>query len=351
MSTLRVATIGAGYFSRFHHDAWSRIEDASLVAVCDQDAAKAQDYAERFAVPAVYTDVDAMLEAERPDLVDIITPPHTHLELIRKTTARRIPTICQKAFCTSVAEAEEATRIAAEADTMLVVHENFRFQPWHREIRSQIEAGRIGSVYQASFRLRPGDGQGPRAYLDRQPYFQKMERFLVHETAIHFVDTFRYLFGPVEAVMARLVRLNPAIVGEDAGIILFEFANGARAMLDGNRLGDHQADDRRLTMGEMLVEGSDGTIRLDGYGRLFFRAFGSNDESEIAYERNMEGFGGDSVLALQRHVVDHLLRQTPVVNAAADYLANLRIEAAIYASARDGMLKTVQDDSHAEGAL
>jgi len=51
MSTLRVATIGAGYFSRFHHDAWSRLEDATLVAVCDQDAAKAQDYAERFAVP------------------------------------------------------------------------------------------------------------------------------------------------------------------------------------------------------------------------------------------------------------------------------------------------------------
>ena len=31
-----------------------------------------------------------------------------------------------------------------------------------------------------------GDGQGPRAYLDRQPYFQQMPRFLIHETAIHY---------------------------------------------------------------------------------------------------------------------------------------------------------------------
>ncbi|MEF2552964.1 Gfo/Idh/MocA family oxidoreductase [Aurantimonas sp. A2-1-M11] len=351
MSKLRVATIGAGYFSRFHHDAWSRIDDASLVAVCDQDAAKAREYADRWSVPNVYTDVDAMLDTVRPDLVDIITPPHTHLELIRKTTGRKIPTVCQKAFCTGISEAEEAAKLAADAQTLLVVHENFRFQPWYREIRRQIEAGRVGTVYQAGFRMRPGDGQGPRAYLDRQPYFQKMERFLVHETAIHFVDTFRYLFGPVDAVMARLTRLNPVIAGEDAGFILFEFANGVRAMFDGNRLGDHLADDRRLTMGEMLVEGSEGTIRLDGYGRLFFRSFGTNVKSEIAYERNMEGFAGDSVLALQRHVVDHLLQGTPVVNTAADYLANLRIEAAIYASAGDGMLKTVRDDSFAEGAL
>ena len=35
----------------------------------------------------------------------------------------------------------------------------------------------------------PGDGQGPDAYLARQPYFQAMERFLVHETAIHLIDT------------------------------------------------------------------------------------------------------------------------------------------------------------------
>ena len=96
---------------------------------------------------------------------------------------------------------------------MLVVHENFRFSPWYREIRRLIEDGAIGTVYQASFRLRPGDGQGPAAYLDRQPYFQSMERFLVHETAIHFIDTFRYLLGEPESVYADLQRLNPAILG------------------------------------------------------------------------------------------------------------------------------------------
>ena len=38
-------------------------------------------------------------------------------------------------------------------------------------------------------------------------------------------------------------------------------------MFDGNRLADHKAENRRLTMGEMLIEGSKGTLRLNGVSR------------------------------------------------------------------------------------
>ena len=92
-----------------------------------------------------------------------------------------------------------------------------------------------------AFRLRPGDGQGPQAYLDRQPYFQQMPRLLVYETAIHWIDTFRFLMGEVSAVYARLRTVNPVIAGEDAGYIVFEFDSGATGLFDGNRLNDHAA--------------------------------------------------------------------------------------------------------------
>jgi hypothetical protein len=42
----------------------------------------------------------------------------------------------------------------------------------------------------------------------------------------------------------------------------------------GNRLADHKAENRRLTMGEMLIEGSEGTLRLDGDGGLWLRSHG-----------------------------------------------------------------------------
>lgn len=337
MGKLRVATIGAGYFSQFHHEAWAGMDEVDLVAVCDQDADKARAFAERWRIPATYTDAGEMLEVEKPDLLDIIAPPAAHLELIRLAAERGVPTaICQKAFCRSLAEAQEATRIAEDANLRLIVHENFRFEPWHGEVKRRIEDGLVGELYQIGFRLRPGDGQGPRAYLDRQPYFQKMERFLIHETAIHLIDVFRFFLGEVATVTARLAQLNPAIAGEDAGYVIYEFQSGARALFDGNRLVDHPADNRRLTMGEMLVEGSAGVVRLDGYARLFHRAMGDNEERELAYEWSNTGFAGDSVLHLQRHVVEHLRRGTPAMNTAREYLANLRVEEAVYESASTG---------------
>ena len=140
----------------------------------------------------------------------------------------------------------------------LVVHENFRWQPWYREAKRLLDAGALGAPHSIAFRLRPGDGQGPRAYLDRQPYFQQMPRLLVYETAIHFIDTFRFLLGEVAAVTARLRRINPAIEGEDAGYIVFEFERGASGLFDGNRANDHVAADQRRTMGEMWLEGAAG---------------------------------------------------------------------------------------------
>src|SRR5687767_2167025 len=98
MAKLRVATIGAGYFSQFHHDAWSRIEEVALVAVCDRDEAKAQAFAERFRIPSVYRDAAEMLDRASPDLVDIVVPPSSHLPLIQLTAERGIATVCQKAF-------------------------------------------------------------------------------------------------------------------------------------------------------------------------------------------------------------------------------------------------------------
>lgn len=127
--TLRVATVGAGYFSQFHHDAWSRIAGARLVAVCDHDRAKAQTFAERWLIPNVYTDVRAMLDAERPDLLDIVTPPPTHVGFVREAASRGIAVICQKAFCTSLQEAEEAVAITEQAGTLLVSMRTSGFSP------------------------------------------------------------------------------------------------------------------------------------------------------------------------------------------------------------------------------
>jgi predicted dehydrogenase len=161
-----------------------------------------------------------------------------------------------------------------------------------------------------------------------------MPKFLIHETGIHLVDVFRYLLGEVTGVFARFRRLNPAIKGEDAGLVLFDFASGAAGLFDGNRLIDHPAKDTRMTNGVMLVEGTEGVIRLDGYGKLFLRPLrGAEREHDYPWEER--GFGGDCVYRQSRHVVEHLMTGAPLVNSGRDYLRNLEIERAIYRSAEE----------------
>jgi len=336
MSKPRVAVIGAGYFGRFHHEAWSRLADVECAASVDLNIEAAELAVTDFNFGKAYPNIEAMLDDFQPDIIDITSPSSEHFELIKRVAKSGAAVQCQKPFGASLNEARAIVDFAATNNLTLAIHENFRFQPWHRQIKSILDSGKLGEIYQATFYLRPGDGQGPNAYLDRQPYFQKMERFLIHETAIHQIDLFRFFFGEPSTVFASLIRLNPAIVGEDAGMIIIDYKSGLRAVFDGNRLVDHKAENTRRTMGEFRIEGSQGTLNLDGDARIFLRWHGSQNEIEYPYEWNDKLFGGDCVYETCRSFLGHVLHRKPLENAANDYLRNLEIEDAVYLSNEEG---------------
>ncbi len=328
--SLRVACVGAGFFSQFHIGSWKRLAQVDLVGVCDVDVGRAK----ATGAPA-FDELSKMLATVQPDVLDIILPPQAQAAAIHVAIAANVSTvICQKPFCVSMAQAQEMTVAAKNAGVTLIIHENFRFQPWYRFIKARLDDGRIGRVLQATFRLRPGDGQGPDAYLDRQPYFREMPRLLIHETGVHYIDVFRYLFGAATHVYADLHRENPVIAGEDAGIVHFQHETGVRAVLDGNRCLDHAADNTRRTMGEGLFEGTKGTLRLTGDGAVSFRAFGETKEQVLLEPDTHEGFGGDCTHALQEHVVAAMTGDLLIENLAEDYLNIIAIEQAIYLSAQ-----------------
>ena len=328
---IRLAVVGTGYFSQFHYDAWKRL-NVDLVGICSLNKDEAIKYSKQFQNCEVFLDFETMIKTTKPDLVDIIAPPLNHLKFIKISAKNKVNIICQKPFTNSIKEAREAINFTKRNKVKIAVHENFRFQPWYMKINEILKTSLLGDLYQVSFRMRPGDGQGEKAYLERQPYFQKMERFLIRETAIHLIDVFRFLFGDIKSVFANLSRLNPNIKGEDAGIVFFEFINGIRGVFDGNRLSDHIAADLRLTIGEMLIEGSMGTLRLNGNGEIFTRRFGDNIEKKVSYKWIKKGFAGDSVFQCQKHLLDHFLKGEKLINSAEEYLDNLKAEDYIYKS-------------------
>ena len=89
-------------------------------------------------------------------------------------------------------------------------------------------------------------------------------------------------------------------------------------------------------MGELRVEGSKGVLSLSGDARLTRRKLGDTVTTPINYVWRDTAFGGDCVYALQNAFTEARLAGARFENTAEDYLANLRIEDAIYRSASEG---------------
>ncbi|MAJ14783.1 MAG: dehydrogenase [SAR116 cluster bacterium] len=327
----RIVVIGTGYFSQFHFDAWKRL-GVDLVGICSLNQSEARRYSKKFKNCKCFSNIENMIKETQPTIIDIVIPPKNQLEIIKKILKFNVNIICQKPFTNSLKEAKQIFNRINNSNNNLYVHENFRFQPWHLKIKKMLEKKIIGIPYQIFFKMRPGDGQGKDAYLNRQPYFQIMNKFLIHETGVHFIDIFRFFFGEIKSVYSKLKKLNSYINGEDQGIIIFEFKNNVLGLFDGNRLSDHIAKDRRLTIGEMFIEGSQGTIRLNGDGDIFFRKFKSNREINVKYKWEKRGFAGDSVYKFQKHILSKIKNKQDDPCELSSYLKNLEIEKAIYKS-------------------
>jgi len=330
---LRGVCIGAGYFAHFQYEAWRRIPEVEIVAFSNRDQTRAQEITRKFGLKRCYSDYREMLDKERPDFVDVITPPPTHQAICAEAAQRGIHIICQKALAPSLGEAKEIVATAARAGVRFMVHENFRFQPWYREIKRQLEAKAIGDrLFSLAFRSRMGDGWGENAYIPRQPYFREYPRLLVFENGVHFVDTYRFLAGEISRVTSWHRRLNPVIKGEDCALVVFEFANGALGEWDANRYNETTARNPRYTFGEFLVEGTAGSIRLATDSRLTLQRLGQK-EIEIPYERADVNFCGDCVYFTQRHFVDRMLDGKAFETSGEEYLKTLTVQEAVYQSA------------------
>lgn len=331
MKKMKGVCIGAGYFSQFQYEAWTRIPEVEITALCNSNLERATPIMQQYNVPNHYTDYKEMILKEKPDFVDIITPPETHWEMCKFAADQGVHIICQKPLAPTFEESQKIVAYVKEKGVRFIVHENFRFQPWHREIKKLINNDEIGDLYTMNFRSRMGDGWGQDAYLGRQPYFRDYKKLLIYETGIHFIDTFRYHAGEVSRVYAMLRKLNPVIKGEDCGWMMLEFEKGTKAMWDANRYNENNLPNPRYTFGEYLVEGSNGTIRLYSDGKITIQQLGQA-EKEHVYVHNDIGFAGDCCYIFQRHFIDAMLSGEAFETSGEEYLKSLAVQEAVYKS-------------------
>ncbi|WP_282135762.1 Gfo/Idh/MocA family protein [Seonamhaeicola maritimus] len=329
---LKGVAIGAGYFSRFQYEAWTRIPEVEITALCNSNLERAKGIMKPYGVKNHYTDYKEMILTEKPDFVDIITPPESHFEMCKFAADNGVHIICQKPLAPTYEESKKIVDYVSTKNVRFVVHENFRFQPWHREIKKIINNDDIGDLFSLNFRSRMGDGWGEDAYLGRQPYFRDYKKLLIYETGVHFIDTFRYHAGEVTSAYAILKRLNPVIKGEDSGLVVLNFENNSHAIWDANRYNENNFKKSRYTFGEYLIDGSKGSIRLYSDGTIMVQNLGES-EKKHNYVHNDVGFAGDCCYIFQRDFVDKLISGERFETSGDNYLKTLQVQEAVYKSA------------------
>lgn len=237
MDRLKIAVAGAGAISAFHLKGWAAQDGAEVVAIADPDFGRAQTRAEEFGISKVYSDVEAMLDAEDVDAIDIITPVGSHAALTLLAADRGVHVMCQKPMTPTVREAEALIEQVGDR-VRFMIHENYRFRPHYAQVADWVAQGRVGAPRHARLTVRSSSmvaypGEKP-FLLDRQPYLGAFKRLLVFEVLIHHLDALRAIFGEMEVVSAQLDQINPQLKGEDVALITLHAASGALIVVDAN---------------------------------------------------------------------------------------------------------------------
>ena len=325
---MRIGLIGAGWVTQYHLTGWQReAARARVVAISDPSLASAQARADAFGIDAVHTDAAAMLVAGKLDAIDIASPRETHADLVRLAASHGLPVICQKPLAPNFDAASQLVDEVSEiAGTRLMVHENWRFRPYYRQIGEWLRAGRIGGVQQAQMTLLSSglipDEQGSLPALERQPFIATLDRALVMEILIHHIDTLRFLLGEMTVAHARTGRSSPAMAGEDRATITLDTAAGATVLLTAN-LAVHGAPPALVD--RLTLIGERGTIQLES------NTLTCSGERPDLRRYDMPKCYADSYAATIRHFIDALDSGAAFETSPQDNLRTLRLVEDIYA--------------------
>ena len=252
-STLRVALVGTGAVAHLHAEGVAAFPDAELVAVADRSADAAAAFAAKWGVPAVFDDLDALLAAERPDVLLICTPPSVHLAQARAAFAAGADVVVEKPPAASLDELDAMQDAAAAADRRLALVFQQRSGSAAAHVRSLLASGELGRPLFATCETlwhRDADYYAV-------PWRGKWETegggtVLGH--GIHQLDLLTHLLGDWQSVEARLWRLARETETEDAATATVAYASGAVASVSVSAVSPRQKSTVRVDCEHATVE-------------------------------------------------------------------------------------------------
>lgn len=162
---MRAALIGAGQIARQHLNCLKTLPGVQIVGICDLSPAVAESIAERFGVPAWFTDHATMLREVKPEVVHVTTPPTSHFRLAMDALESGAHVLVEKPATATFAELEQLMRYASERQLMILEDHNYVFNHATREIAQWVESGALGAVVHVDV-LMTLDLFGPGGFAD-----------------------------------------------------------------------------------------------------------------------------------------------------------------------------------------
>jgi UDP-N-acetylglucosamine 3-dehydrogenase len=239
----RVAVVGVGSMGRNHVRVYAEMPGVELVAVMDSNPGAAAKVEQIYRVCG-YTDLDEMLEKERPEAVSVVVPTSEHFAVAKRLMEAGCQVLVEKPIAATLDDAEELIQIANRLNRVLMVGHIERFNPAIIELKRRLDVGELGPIFQVNARRL---GPFPTRINDVG---------VVMDLAPHDLDVMRYLTGSeVTQIYARtkhLVRTSQ----DDLFVGVLNFEDGTLGLLEINWL-------TPTKIRELYVTGARGMFRVN----------------------------------------------------------------------------------------
>jgi predicted dehydrogenase len=318
-------------------------ENAELAEVYDVNASANAEVAAQFS--ARVCDTEAELLESDCDCVYIATPAALHCEQVLRAVAAGKHVLCEKPLGMTVAEGERMVAACADAGVKLGVGLMMRFHAQHRAALKLIQEGRLGTPVLARAQL--SCWYPPIAGAWRQDPAKGGGGSLM-DMGGHCIDLLEMFFGKAARVTCMTGHLVQDYGSEDTAVVLLDFANGAKGVVDNLFNVPDESSKNRLelygSLGGILAEGTIGQGAIGTMTAYLKEAEGGYDAQQargagqgIVVAPEPVNMYRAEIEAFSQAVLDDT---DPPVDGTAG-LWSQKVLAACYESAKTGQAVTV----------
>lgn len=257
-----VAIIGAGQVvNDLHLPVWGKVRSAKVKAICDVNVDAARSTAKRWNVPAYYGSIEELFSKEQVQVVDICTPPATHLPLTVQAIEAGYHVIFEKPMTMDLEQSRrlmEAYKKRVNKDIKVGAIYSWLFWPKMRRFLDRIKSGEIGDPIFTEYCSYATENDPMIA--DPNHWCHSLPAGRYGEGIIHPIYLLNSLMGPMEIDTVRIDKKGKrSWITYDNLLVIFKTSRGFVTLYDTY---NSTIEDTYFTL---TVTGTKGQLKFDLY--------------------------------------------------------------------------------------